>query len=315
MSFLKSWYFPFLILSMTPIVSSATALIMGFMLSLGLALPLPGAYKKLGKLLLQLSIVALGFDMEPKAVWRAGIGGIGLTFFSIAFTLVVAYLLARQLRILNKASVLIAVGTAICGGSAIAAVGPVIAADADEMSVALAIVFLLNAAALLVFPFVGTALHMLPEAFGAFAAIAIHDTSSVVGAATKFSDLSIPVAVTIKLTRALWIIPLSLVAAFVMKRRSQGSKSEANTSTVPWFIVLFALAVGFRALVPQLLPIYTACGVAGKAGLKGAIFIFSSQMTRPALRKVGHKPLVLAMVLWATIIAAGLLAVYAGVLG
>lgn len=308
-AFFLSWYFPFLLLAMTPWASSAVALIIGLVLSLGLRLPLPALYKKFGKFLLQFSIVVLGFAMDPSAVWRAGLSGVAVTFASLALTLVVGYFLARQFKILGKVSALIAVGTAICGGSAIAAIGPVLHAEHEDMSISLAVVFLLNALALLIFPQIGLLLQMTPQDFGVFAAIAIHDTSSVVGAATRFADAAVPVAITIKLTRALWIIPLTLFTAYWMRRRAAQVKQDSVTSPAfPWFILLFVGAVIFKAFFSDFEKFYLGCEQAGKAGLKGAIFIISSQMTWSALKKVGYRPLAMAVVLWLLVIFATLAA-------
>lgn len=309
-------YLPFFVLSLLPFVSSAGALAMGLVLSLGFGLKLPAPYKKLGKLLLQVAIVMLGFSMEPHAVWRAGIDGVGVTAASLALTLAAGAWLARRYGILGKSATLITVGTAICGGSAIAAVAPVIEADSEEMAVSLAAVFLLNGIALLVFPPLGHALGLTPQAFGYFAAVAIHDTSSVVGAATKYSDVSVPIAVTIKLTRALWIVPLTIGLAAIMRKRAgeAGGASKAK-GTVPLFIPFFVGAVIFRAVFPQWTDAYALCGKLGKAGLNGAIFLISSQMSLPALKRVGARPLGLALSLWAIVIAATLAAIRFHVIG
>jgi uncharacterized integral membrane protein (TIGR00698 family) len=313
---LISPYLLFFLIAMTPWVSSAVALIMGLVLSLGFCLPLPAQYKKVSKYLLQASIVFLGFSMDPQAVWRAGIDGVGVTAASLALTLGAGYWLAKRFGIVGKVATLITVGTAICGGSAIAAVSPIIEADSDEMSVSLAVVFLLNGIALLLFPLLGHALGFTPTAFGYLSAVAIHDTSSVVGAATKFNELSVPVAVTIKLTRALWIVPITLLFAYVEgKRRAGQAGIKKAKATVPLFIPLFIGAVIFRAIFPGLLPAYHALGMAGKAGLNGAIFLISSQMSRAALKRVGTKPLMLAVSLWAIVIAATVTAIHYRILG
>ncbi len=306
---MPSLYLPFFLLCLTPWVTSAVALMMGLVLSLGFERPLPPVYKKIAKYLLQASIVLLGFSMDPSAVWRAGIEGVGITAASLALTLAAGNWLARRFGVVGKVATLITVGTAICGGSAIAAVAPVIDADSDEMSVSLAVVFLLNGIALLLFPIVGNALSMTPRAFGFLAAVAIHDTSSVVGAATKFSEVSVPIAVTIKLTRALWIIPLTLGFAWLHRGKGKGK------ATIPWFIPFFVAAVGFRAVFPALVPFYSACGFAGKAGLNGAIFLISSQMSRAAIRRVGARPLGLAVCLWMVVIASTFGALHFGLMG
>jgi len=304
-----NWYLPFLLLSLTPWIGSAGALGMGLVLSLGFAVPLPAAYKHVAKWLLQSSIVLMGFSMQPAAVARAGVEGVGMTAAGLVLALGVGLALAKAFRVPSRMGTLIAVGTAICGGSAIAAVAPVIEAESDEIAVSLACVFLLNAVALLVFPSLGHLLGMTPEAFGRFAAIAIHDTSSVVGAATRFADASVPIAVTIKLTRALWILPVSVGFALLVRARKPGKKAKVS---VPWFILAFAAAVIFRALVPGPVVVYDAFGMAGKAGLNGAIFLISAQMSRKALARVGWRPLAMGVSLWAFVIAACALALRAG---
>ncbi len=286
------------LLCLTPLIGPGSALALGLALSLGLELKLPARLLPWGKYGLQVAIVLMGFSMDPGAVWRAGKDGFLLTLVSLVFTLAVGLWLARRFKVAHTIGVLIAVGTAICGGSAIAAVAPTLKAKHHDVAVALAIVFLLNAIALFVFPPIGHLLHLSPDAFGMFAAIAVHDTSSVVGAAARFSEASVPIAVTIKLTRALWIVPLTLAAPYVF------GGDDKKFTMPPVFLFLFLAAVGLRGLVPELGDIYATLGLAGRAILTMAIFLMGAQMTRAALRLAGTRALGLGVTLWLVVILA-----------
>ncbi len=299
----------FAILCLFPFVSSATALVAGLFLSLGLGLTLNPTQKKTAKLAMQVSIVLMGFGMDPSAVVRAGSHGIGVTAFSIFFTIVAGLCLAKLFGVAEKISLLITMGTAICGASAIAAVSPVIKAENEEIAVGLAVVFTLNSVALLFFPELGQALGMSVTDFGYFAAIAIHDTSSVVGAAARFSEQSLSTATTIKLTRALWILPITVVLGLWMGRRSQGKKPSFLTAVkagLPWFIPAFVAVVAFKAAVPTdnvtLKELFAVLNRVGRAGMTMAIFLIGAQMSRAALKKAGARPLWMGVILWLMVI-------------
>lgn len=279
-----------------------------FALALGLAIALtvgnPYAKKtsKLTKLLLQASVVGLGFGMNLQKVIDAGRTGILFTIATIAGTLLLGTILARAMNINARTAHLISSGTAICGGSAIAAVGPVVSASDEEMSVALGTVFILNSIALFIFPTIGAALHLTQQQFGVWSAIAIHDTSSVVGAAASYGAEALQVATTVKLTRALWIVPLTIGTALVFHRRA------ATRVAIPWFILLFVIASVIRTYVngPWDVIVFIA-----RIGLTITLFLIGAGLSRRSLAAVGLRPLVLGVLLWIVISAASLWAVTA----
>ena len=280
----------------SPWCGSPLALAMGMTLSLLLEWPLSGPLKNLGKTLMQVSIVGLGFALDPLAVQKAGMQSVVVTLLSLTGIMVVAFFASRLLKVKATTGSLIAAGTGICGGSAIAAMSPVIGATSAETAVALATVFSLNAIALFIFPPLGHWLSLTPEQFGWWAAIAIHDTSSVVGAAAQFHPDSVAVAVTTKLTRALWIVPMVFGTSFVMKWR--GDKSGNGKATIPVFIFLFVAAVIIHALLPEMPAVYAVINSLGKAVLKVAIFLIGAQLTRGMLKGVGLRAMTLGVVLW-----------------
>jgi uncharacterized integral membrane protein (TIGR00698 family) len=283
----------------TGLVAPPLALGLGLVFALTFGNPLPRATQKVAKVLLQASVVGLGFGMDLGAVWAAGRMGFGFTVGTIAGTLVLGWLVGRLLRVERQASTLVSCGTAICGGSAIAAVGAAIRADSRAMSVALGTVFVLNAVALFLFPPLGKWLHLSQQQFGIWAAIAIHDTSSVVGAAARYGAEALGIATTVKLTRALWIAPLALGYALLQGKR--GAKIAW-----PWFILFFLLAAAVRTLVPQGADVYAALTAVARAGLTLTLFLIGAQLSREALRTVGARALVQGVVLWAAISLAGL---------
>ncbi|MEA2342161.1 MAG: hypothetical protein QOF63_330, partial [Thermoanaerobaculia bacterium] len=231
-----------LIFCVTPWASPPIALALGLALALALGHPFASRNSKATKLLLQTSVVLLGFGMNLQKVVEAGRTGFIFTVVTIVGTLLLGFLLGRAMNISRTTSHLISSGTAICGGSAIAAVGPVVNATDEEMSVALGTVFILNSIALFIFPMIGHRLGMTQPQFGVWAAIAIHDTSSVVGAAAKYGADALQIATTVKLTRALWIVPVTLATAFFFKRKSA-------KVTVPWFILWFVVASVLRTYI------------------------------------------------------------------
>ena len=289
-------FFPFILFAATPWCSSAVALALGMTLSLILQWKLPLKLRNAGKICMQISIVGLGFALDPNAVKKAGMQSIVVTFISLVGIMLAAYVASNLLRVKSTTGSLIAAGTGICGGSAIAAMSPVVGATSAETAVAMATVFSLNAVALFIFPPLGKLMNMTPEQFGWWAAIAIHDTSSVVGAATQFHPDSVAVAVTTKLTRALWIVPMVFLTAMVLKWR--GAQRGEGKAGVPIFILLFVAAVFLHALLPEMPLVYDGINATGKAVLKVAIFLIGAQLTRDMLRSVGFRALSLGIILW-----------------
>jgi uncharacterized integral membrane protein (TIGR00698 family) len=289
-----------LLFCLTPWCSPPVALALGLALALTLGSPFRTA--KPTRILLQVSVVGLGFGMNLATVLAAGRIGIGFTLATIVGTLLAGYLLGRMLHMSRGTAHLIASGTAICGGSAIAAVGPVIGATDEEMSVSLGTVFILNAVGLFAFPPIGHLLGLTQTQFGVWSAIAIHDTSSVVGAAAAYGAEALQIATTVKLTRALWIIPLALGTAAAFRSRS-------TRVAIPWFIGAFLVASLLRTYVPAPELLWTTLVRAARIGLTVTLFLIGSALSRRSLAAVGIRPLVLGVLLWLMVSAAGLLAV------
>lgn len=287
---------------LTPWCSPPLALALGLVLALTIGHPFRTS--KVTKLLLQISVVGLGFGMNLQKVVEAGRTGILFTIATIAGTLTIGYLIGRALKISTGTAHLISSGTAICGGSAIAAVGPVIGATDEEMSVSLGTVFILNAIALFVFPVIGRALALSQTQFGVWAAIAIHDTSSVVGAASSYGAEALQIATTVKLTRALWIVPLTIGTALAFRRRS-------TRVTLPWFILFFLLAAVTRTYVSAPTVVWDVLVRIARTGLTVTLFLIGASLSRRSLAAVGVRPLILGVVLWLVISCAGLWAVMA----
>ena len=303
--------------SVTPWCSPALALVLGAVIALALGNPFSKQTKRWTKSLLQWSIILLGFGMNLTTVLKAGRDGLGLTALTIALSLAIGMGLAKLLRVSRNPALLISVGTAICGGSAIAAVAPVIEAEDDETSISLSTVFLLNAAGLILFPIAGHALGLSQEKFGYWAALAIHDTSSVVGATAKYGAIALMIGTTVKLARALWIVPVTLAAA-AWKRSSYWQRAheidaEVDSSedqpsakvSLPWFILWYVAAAAVATYWSHP-AVWDWLNWAGKRGLTLALFLIGAGMTRSALKKVGARPMVLGIVLW--VIAASIAA-------
>ncbi|MBF4483278.1 MULTISPECIES: YeiH family protein [unclassified Flavobacterium] len=249
--------------------------------------------------LLQFSVIGLGFGMNATAAISAGKEGFLLTIFSIFSTLLLGTFLGKWLKTDKKTSHLISCGTAICGGSAIAAISPVIKSNENQTSIALGVIFILNSIALFVFPFIGHQLDLSQKEFGLWCAIAIHDTSSVVGAANKYGAEALQIATTVKLARALWIIPISLLTAFIFKNKSQKIK-------IPYFIGLFILAMLFNSYVPQTAIISPYIVNVAKIGLTITLFLIGATLNINTLKAVGVKPLFQGVLLWIFIAGLGL---------
>lgn len=293
----KATFVALLLFCLTPWCPPPLALALG--LAFALTLGSPFKTSKQTKLLLQISVVGLGFGMNLQKVLEAGRSGLLFTIATIFGTLLLGYLLGRALQINSSTAHLISSGTAICGGSAIAAVGPVIGATDEEMSVSLGTVFILNSIALFVFPIIGHALQLTQTQFGIWSAIAIHDTSSVVGAASAYGAEALQIATTVKLTRALWIVPLTLGTAFAFRRTS-------GRVTIPWFILFFLIASVIRTYVPAPPETWDVLVRIARIGLTATLFLIGSALSRKSLAAVGFRPLILGVVLWIVISAAGL---------
>ncbi|HEU4560116.1 MAG TPA: putative sulfate exporter family transporter [Longimicrobium sp.] len=295
-----------------PWASAAVALAAGAAFALTLGNPFPKRTAAASKWLLQGSVVALGFGMPLVVVLRAGAAGVGYTVAGIATALVLGAWLGRWLGVPGETSFLVTSGTAICGGSAIAAVGRAINAPAEAMSVSLATVFVLNAVALYLFPPIGHLVGLSQAQFAVWAAVAIHDTSSVVGAASAYGARALEMATVLKLARALWIVPLALAAAAWHRRRIGAAGGEGSARIqLPWFIGLFLLAAVARSLLPAAAePVLDLLARAGRIGLVLTLFLIGAGLTRATLRAVGTRPLVHGFVLWVVMGGLALLAIW-----
>ncbi|MBF9239347.1 putative sulfate exporter family transporter [Hymenobacter sp. BT683] len=288
-----------LIYCLTPWASPPIALALGLVLAQTLGNPFAAQTKRLTATLLQFSVVGLGFGMNAHAAAQAGRQGVAFTVVSIFGILILGYFAGRWLGITRSVAHLISCGTAICGGSAIAAVGPVLRAKDEEMSVALGTVFVLNAVALFAFPAIGHALALTQNQFGLWCAIAIHDTSSVVGAATAYGDHALQVATTVKLARALWIIPVSIATAMVFKQKGVKIK-------IPYFILGFIAAMLLNTFVPAAKPLGPVLVALAKTGLTLTLFFIGAGLSGQVLKAVGARPFLLGVLLWGVIASASL---------
>lgn len=289
----RNFFFAGLILAASGFVSTPVALLLGLIYGLCFIHPYQQDVRKVSAFLLQASIVALGFGMNLHEVLRAGRSGFVYTAASITFALVVGLSLGRFFNVQGIPSLLISTGTAICGGSAIAAVGPVVNAGEEEMAVSLGTVFVLNSIALFLFPVLGYALHLTQVQFGLWSALAIHDTSSVVGATAKYGSQALMVGTTIKLARALWIVPVALGVAVLRK-----SKTSIKW---PWFILLFCLAAVARSYVPTFAPVCSQLSRLGIIGLTVTLYLIGTGISRATLKQVGVRPLLQGVLLWAIV--------------
>ncbi|MGE9292347.1 MAG: YeiH family protein [Puniceicoccales bacterium] len=262
----------------------------------------PESWHKRAHWLLQGSVVALGAGIELPVVARAGLDGLGVTLISISAILLIGNLIGRLLGVPRHTRLLISAGTAICGGSAIAAVAGVLKPRQHETAAALGIVFVLNAVALILFPFIGHLLHMSQPAFGWWAALAIHDTSSVVGAGMAYGPEALTLATTIKLARALWIVPVAFLIAHLESRHCKATGTAISGTDAkgkfPWFILGFITLAALRWAVPALAPAGDWISQAGRHGLSAALFLIGAGLSPVALRKVGWAPAVLGLGIW-----------------
>ena len=289
---------------LTPWASPPLALAIGVIIALSIGHPWPAVNSRATRVLLQACVIGLGFGMNLHQVVRAGSIGIAITIVSIVATVLAGYFVGRLLQVEKTTAHLISAGTAICGGSAIAAVGPVVDASDEQMSVSLGTVFILNAVALFLFPPIGVALDMSQMQFGVWSAIAIHDTSSVVGAASKFGLEALQIATPVKLARALWIVPLTIATAAAFRRKGV-------RVAVPWFILFFVIASMVRTWVPAPPALFDILTAAARAGLTVTLLLIGAGLSRRALRAVGPRALILGLILWLAISVCSLFAVLA----
>jgi len=295
----KNVFFIGLILCSTGLVSPPIALVGGLIYGFSFLHPFHLAARQLSRLLLQASVVGLGFGMDLQQVLQAGRSGFIYTAASIGIALLLGWGLGRLLRVKQRVSFLISAGTAICGGSAIAAIAPITNAGEEEIAVSLGTVFVLNSVALLLFPLIGSALRMTQTQFGLWSALAIHDTSSVVGATAKFGVIALAVGTTVKLARALWIVPLSIGTALAMK-----SKARIHW---PWFILFFCFAAVANTYVHLFQPAYPVLQHLGVIGLTVTLYLIGTGLSKKTLSEVGARPLLQGILLW-IIVAVGSLA-------
>ena len=283
-------------------VSTPIALLLGLIVANFFGHPYLHLNNKATNILLQISVVGLGFGMNVTSALSAGKDGFLFTIGSILSTLILGCFIGKWLNIEKKTSHLISCGTAICGGSAIAAIAPVIKSNEKQTSVALGVIFILNSVALFLFPAVGHWLDLTQKEFGLWCAIAIHDTSSVVGAASRFGPEALHIATTVKLARALWIIPVALITAFIFKNKSGKLK-------IPYFIGLFILAMIANTYWPEMKIIGPHLVSVSKIGLTITMFLIGAGLNRNVLKSVGLKPLAQGVLLWTFIAIATLISI------
>jgi uncharacterized integral membrane protein (TIGR00698 family) len=290
-----------LALSFTGLISPPVALLAGILLGLTFTHPYAQPSRTAARVLLQVSVVALGFGMNLHEVLKAGRSGFIYTALGISFTFLLGLTLGKLLRVRGNSSFLITTGTAICGGSAIAAIGPIVQANAEEMAVSLGTIFILNSIALLIFPPIGNALHLSQTQFGLWAALAIHDTSSVAAAATKYGPQALVIGTTVKLARALWIVPLALATAAIKHHHSQKAATVGVTGVriqFPWFILLFLLAALANTYLPAQHSATKTFFTLGRFGLTATLFLIGTGISRATLKEVGWRALLQGVLLW-----------------
>ena len=300
----KNIFFVGLVVAASGLISTPWALLAGLIYGLSFSHPYHLDAKKLSAFLLQASVVALGFGMNLHEVVRAGRHGFLYTAISISFAMLLGLGIGHFFKVQRTPALLISAGTAICGGSAIAAVGPVLNAGEEEMAVSLGTVFVLNSVALFLFPVIGYALHLTQSQFGLWSALAIHDTSSVVGATAKYGSQALMIGTTIKLARALWIVPLAFVMAILRK-----SKSRIRW---PWFILLFSLAAVAGTYLPLFGPLYPRLSTLGKSGLTVTLYLIGTGISKSTLKQVGVRPLMQGILLWAIVAISSLALIHFG---
>lgn len=277
-----------------PVISAPIALLLGLIFAFTFKNPCPKFNKKTSKYLLQVAVVCLGFNMNLQESLKSGSEGMLFTVVSVVGVMALGVMVGYWFNINRKTAYLISSGTAICGGSAIAAVGPVLKADENEMAVSLGVIFILNSIALFIFPPLGHLFEMTQQQFGTWAAIAIHDTSSVVGAGEAYGEEALQLATLIKLTRALWIIPLALVTMFIFR-------DKTAKISIPWFIFIFVLAMVVNTYVA--LPEWFVSSMVwiAKRGMVVTLFLIGASLSLASIKSVGVRPLMQAVILWVVI--------------
>ncbi|WP_252263719.1 YeiH family protein [Paracidobacterium acidisoli] len=300
----KNLFFVGIILAASGVLSPPMALAAGLAYGLTVVHPWHLDAKRLSKFLLQASVVCLGFGMNLSQVVRVGRSGFLYTAIGISFAMALGMLLARFLHVEKIQGFLISAGTAICGGSAIAALGPVTNASEEAMAVSMGTVFVLNSIALFIFPAIGSMMHLSQTQFGLWAALAIHDTSSVVGAAAKYGAVALTIGTTVKLARALWIVPVSLGVAMV---RRSGARVH-----LPWFILWFCLAAVANSYIPWFHAEYATLAKLGRLGLAVTLFLIGAGISRQTIREVGARPMIQGVLLWVVVGTVSLLAIAKG---
>ena len=312
----RSIFFLGLLLAGSGLVSPPVALVGGIAFGFTVVHPYRKEASSLAKLLLQISVILLGFGMNLRQVIHAGRSGFLYTAISICFAVSLGLLLGKILKVGGKASYLITLGTAICGGSAIAAIAPITDASEEEISVSMGTVFLLNSVALLVFPAIGWRLHLSQNQFGLWAALAIHDTSSVVGAAAKYGAQALAIGTTVKLARALWIVPVSLGTAAYLgsAARRDGRAAQRIKAKIPWFIFLFVGASILSTYLPRFMSSYLDLNRLGKAGLTATLFLIGTSLSKKTLQTVGIRPFLQGVMLWIVVGTASLVAIKLGLI-
>jgi uncharacterized integral membrane protein (TIGR00698 family) len=300
----KTIFFVALILTASGMISPPLALAIGICYGFSFAHPYHLESRNLSRLLLKLAVVGLGFGMNLRQVVHAGKAGFLYTAISISSVMLLGWLFGRLFCVSKKASYLITLGTAICGGSAIAAIAPITNPNEEEMAMSLGTVFVLNSVALLIFPPIGFALHLTQTQFGLWAALAIHDTSSVVGASAKYGSQALQIATTVKLTRALWIVPLAMITSYFTKSRAK--------IQLPWFILFFCLAAVAYTCIPAGLPLYPVLSRLGRVGLTVVLFLIGTGLSKETLQRVGVRPFLQGVCLWAVVAVISLMAIRSG---
>ena len=314
----RNLFFLCILLGATGLISPPIALAGGLVFAFTIHHPYPAESRQLSHFLLQASVILLGFGMNLGQVIAAGRIGLVYSAVGITCTLVLGLMLGKLLHVERVGSTLIAAGTAICGGSAIAALGPVLEAGEEALAISLGSVFVLNSVALFLFPVLGHHFGLTQSQFGVWSALAIHDTSSVVGAAEHYGPEALAIAVPVKLVRALWIVPVCLAYATLI--RLQTSESKQAKAPMPWFLLWFLLAATVATFLPGMLPSFQAVLHAdfatltrlGKSGLSVTLFLIGSSLNRKALARVGVQPLLQAVLLWIVSASASLWAIQKG---
>ncbi|SBW02103.1 putative sulfate exporter family transporter [uncultured Dysgonomonas sp.] len=289
--YLGKLYYVIPICCLFPFFSAPLALFIGILLAIFYKGEEVVKTGKLTKYLLQASIVCMGFSMSVHDVVQTGKTGFMITVVSVAVTMVCGIILGRFLQVQKNTTMLISGGTAICGGSAIAAIAPVLGAKNNEISFSLAVIFVLNAVGLFIFPVIGHLLEMDQTHFGYWAAIAIHDTSSVVGACSAYGEQALQVGTTVKLTRTLWIIPLALCIAFF-------NKNKASKINIPWFIFLFVVAIIIGNYIPGMAETNDHLSWLGKKGMMISLFFIGTSINMKEVKETGVNTFLLGIILW-----------------